>query len=117
MPDDIWKLERLSHTIQRSSLCGLGQAAPSPVLSTLKNFRSEYEAHIYEKRCPAGACIALLRYFIEPEHCVGCTLCAKVCPVNCISGAPKKVHEIDQSRCIRCGQCLAKCRFDAIDKR
>lgn len=117
VPDDIWKLERLSHTIQRSSLCGLGQAAPSPVLSTLKNFRSEYEAHIYEKRCPAGACIALLRYFIEPEHCVGCTLCAKVCPVSCISGAPKKVHEIDQSRCIRCGQCLAKCRFDAIDKR
>ena len=117
VPDDIWKLERLSHTVQRASLCGLGQAAPSPILSTLKNFRDEYDAHINEKRCPAGVCTALLRFFVEAEKCVGCTLCAKVCPVSCISGAPKKAHEIDQSQCIRCGQCMAKCRFDAICKK
>ncbi|MHB1000104.1 MAG: NADH-quinone oxidoreductase subunit NuoF [Armatimonadota bacterium] len=116
-PDDIWKLERLCHTVQRSSLCGLGQAAPSPVLSTLKNFRAEYEAHINEKRCPAGVCSALLRYFVDPEKCVGCTMCARVCPVSCISGAPKQIHEIDQNHCIRCGQCMAKCRFSAISKK
>ena len=116
-PDDIWKLERLCHTVQRSSLCGLGQTAPNPVLSTLRHFRDEYDAHINEKRCPAGACLALLRYYIAPENCVGCTLCARVCPVNCISGEPKKTHVIDQSRCIRCGQCMAKCRFDAIFRK
>ncbi len=115
--DDLWKLERLGHTIQRSSLCGLGQSAPNPVLSTLRHFRSEYEAHIKEKRCPAGACAALLRYNIDPAKCVGCTLCARVCPVSCISGEPKRVHEIDQSRCIRCGQCMEKCRFGAIYKK
>ena len=100
-PDDLWKLERLCHTVQRASLCGLGQSAPNPVLSTLRYFRDEYEAHINEKRCPAGACLALLRYTIDPDKCVGCTLCARVCPVNCISGEPKKIHEIDQSRCIQ----------------
>jgi len=117
VPEDLWKLERLCHTVQRSSLCGLGQSAPNPVLSTLKHFRSEYEAHINEKRCPAGACLALLRYHIDPEKCVGCTLCARICPVNCIAGEPKKTHVIDQNRCIRCGQCMAKCRFDAIYRK
>jgi NADP-reducing hydrogenase subunit HndC len=115
--DDLWKLERLCHTVQRASLCGLGQSAPNPLLSTLKYFRDEYEAHIFEKRCPAGACLALLRYFIIPDNCVGCTACARVCPVNCIAGEPKKVHVIDQARCIRCGQCFARCRFEAIEKR
>jgi NADH:ubiquinone oxidoreductase subunit F (NADH-binding) len=113
-PDDLWKLERLCHTVQRASLCGLGKSAPSPVLSTLKHFRDEYDAHINEKRCPAHACLALLKYFIQPDKCVGCTLCARVCPVSCISGEPRKVHLIDQSRCIHCGQCMEKCRFDAI---
>ncbi len=117
VPDDIWKLERLCHTVQRSSLCGLGQAAPNPVVSTLRFFKDEYEAHINEKRCPAGACLALLRYFVKPENCVGCTACARVCPVNCIAGEPKKIHEIDQSRCIRCGQCFQRCRFEAIEKK
>ena len=115
--DDLWKLERLCHTVQRASLCGLGQAAPNPVLSTLKYFRDEYEAHINEHRCPAGACLALLRYFVIPENCVGCTACARVCPVSCISGAPKKIHEIDQSRCIHCGQCYARCKFSTIEKK
>ncbi|HEY3299129.1 MAG TPA: NADH-quinone oxidoreductase subunit NuoF [Armatimonadota bacterium] len=115
--EDIWKLERLSHTIQRSSLCGLGQMCPNPILSTLQHFRDEYDAHIKEKRCPAGACLALLRYHIDPEKCVGCTLCAKVCPVDCISGEPRKTYVIDQERCIRCGQCMPKCRFDAIYRK
>ena len=117
VPDDLWKLERLCHTVQRASLCGLGRSAPNPVLSTLTHFRDEYEAHIFEKRCPAGACLALLRYYIDPDKCVGCTLCARVCPVSCISGSPKTVHVIDQEKCIHCGQCYEKCRFDAIEKR
>jgi NAD-dependent dihydropyrimidine dehydrogenase PreA subunit len=116
VPEDIEKLERLCHTVQRASLCGLGRSAPNPVLSTLRHFRDEYEAHINEKRCPAHACLALLRYFINPEKCVGCTLCARVCPVNCISGSPRNPHVIDQTRCIHCGQCMAKCRFEAIYK-
>ncbi len=115
-PDDLWKLERLCHTVQRASLCGLGRSAPNPVLSTIRHFRKEYEAHINDKRCPAGACLALLRYTIIPEKCVGCTLCARVCPVNCISGTPKNVHIIDQERCVRCGQCFEKCRFGAIEE-
>jgi len=114
VPEDLPKLEKLSRHVKKASLCGLGQSAPNPILSTLQNFREEYEAHIYDKHCPAGVCLALLRYYIDPEKCVGCTLCAKVCPVKCISGAPKETHVIDQSLCIKCGECKKKCPVKAI---
>ncbi|MDR0396715.1 MAG: NADH-quinone oxidoreductase subunit NuoF [Oscillospiraceae bacterium] len=112
---DIEKLETLAKNIKATALCGLGQTAPNPVLSTLRYFRDEYEAHIKEKRCPAGHCQALLRYTIN-EKCVGCTACAKACPVQCISGKVKERHAIDQSRCVKCGQCQAKCRFGAVER-
>ena len=111
---DIKKLEDLSAQIMTASLCMLGKTAPNPVLSTLKHFRHEYEAHIYDKKCPAKVCKALLYYFINPGKCVGCTLCARRCPVKCISGEKKEPHQIDQQKCIRCGQCYNACRFEAI---
>ncbi|GAK53172.1 putative electron-transferring subunit of iron-only hydrogenase [Candidatus Moduliflexus flocculans] len=114
--EDLAELQELSTIIKDTSLCGLGQTAPNPVLSTMKYFMDEYNAHVHEKRCPAGACQKLLRYEIIPAKCIGCTACARVCPVNCISGSPKKVHEIDQSKCIKCGACMAKCKFQAIIK-
>ena len=114
---DIDKLLRLGDTIKRTSLCGLGQAAPNPVISTIKHFRDEYEAHIKEKRCPAGVCAKLQTYTVIPEKCVGCGACRKRCPVPCISGKPKEIYEIDQTRCIRCGQCFEACKFDAIMRK
>lgn len=105
---DIEKLERLSKTITTTSLCGLGQTAAYPVMTTLKYFRDEYEAHIVDKKCPAGSCQALLEYFIE-DNCIGCTRCAKVCPVSCIDGKLKERHVIDTERCIKCGSCLEAC--------
>jgi NADH:ubiquinone oxidoreductase subunit F (NADH-binding)/(2Fe-2S) ferredoxin/NAD-dependent dihydropyrimidine dehydrogenase PreA subunit len=115
--EDLVRLERLGRLIQRSSLCGLGRAAPNPVLSTLKYFRQEYDAHVFEKRCPALKCVALIHYEINASKCVGCTLCARNCPVPCIQGSPKKTHVIDQARCIRCGRCFEVCRFQAVDRR
>ncbi len=111
---DIETLEQLSQEIRQDSLCGLGQGAPNPVVSTLKHFRSEYEAHIYEKRCPAKVCRALIRYEILADACVGCTLCARNCPVNAISGELKKVHVIDPDICIRCGICKQVCNYKAV---
>ena len=114
---DIEKLETLAKNIKASALCGLGQTAPNPVLSTLRYFRDEYEAHIYEKRCPAGHCRKLLRYTIDPAVCKGCSLCSKVCPVGAISGEVRKPFVIDSSKCIKCGACMEKCRFNASSRK
>jgi NADH:ubiquinone oxidoreductase subunit F (NADH-binding)/(2Fe-2S) ferredoxin/NAD-dependent dihydropyrimidine dehydrogenase PreA subunit len=112
---DINKLQRLGKLIQKASLCGLGQSAPNPVLSTLKNFRSEYEEHIKEKKCRAKVCSTLLGYEIS-EKCIGCTACKKVCPTGAIAGIQKSLHVIDQSKCIRCGACFEACKFNAIKR-
>ncbi|MFN3556034.1 MAG: NADH-ubiquinone oxidoreductase-F iron-sulfur binding region domain-containing protein [Bacteroidales bacterium] len=111
---DLEKLRNLCHVIKDTSLCGLGQTSPNPVLSTLDNFWEEYLAHTNEKRCPSGVCKDLIRYEVIAENCVGCTACARNCPVNCISGERKQVHVIDQALCIKCNACLEKCKFNAI---
>ena len=115
--EDLERLQSLSEAICDSSLCALGQTAPNPVLSTLKYFYDEYLAHVKEGRCPAGACKDLLKYVIIEEKCIGCTLCARVCPVNCIEGKVKEKHVIDQDRCIKCGACVDKCKPNAIVRR
>lgn len=115
--EDLDKLEELCYYIKENSLCGLGQTAPNPVLSTLKYFRDEYVAHVTEHRCPAGACKALTNYFVVEDKCKGCTLCARNCPVGAISGAVKTPHVIDTQKCIKCGVCVEKCKFGAIVKK
>ena len=113
--EDLDKLSELAHVIKDTSLCGLGQTAPNPVLSTLSNFWDEYVAHVRDKKCPAGKCTNLLKFEIN-EKCIGCTACARVCPVECIKGKVKEKHEIDQIICIKCGACYNACKFEAIDR-
>ncbi|MDO5349982.1 MAG: NADH-quinone oxidoreductase subunit NuoF [Lachnospiraceae bacterium] len=115
--EDLDKLEELCYYIKNNSLCGLGQTAPNPVLSTLRYFRDEYEAHIKEKRCPAGVCKALLSYVIDRDKCRGCTLCARTCPAGAIIGSVKNPHIIDTEKCVKCGACMEKCKFGAIYKK
>ncbi len=115
--EDLTKLEDLCYYIKENALCGLGQTAPNPVLSTLRYFKDEYVAHVVDKKCPSGVCKALLSYIIDGDKCKGCTLCARICPNGAIIGKVKEVHLIDQSKCIKCGACMEKCKFDAISKK
>ena len=114
--EHVKELKRISQVIKDTALCGLGQTAPNPVLSTLAAFEDEYMAHVKEGRCPAGKCTALLKFFIEADKCKGCTLCARNCPVGAISGEVRKPHAIDQEKCIKCGACMDRCKFGAIVK-
>ena len=116
VPEDLDKLKRLALLVKKASLCGLGRAAPNPVLSTLENFKEEYQAHVIDKKCPAGKCKSLISYNIIEDKCVGCTACARACPVSCISGKPKELHVINQDECIKCGRCFDVCKFDAVAK-
>jgi len=112
--EDLDKLEELCMHVKMNSLCGLGQTAPNPVLSTLRYFRDEYEAHVLEKRCPAGVCKDLLQYCVIEEKCKGCMLCTKVCPVGAITGERRLPHVINTDLCIKCGECIGSCNFEAI---
>ena len=116
-PEDIDLLIDMGESIKRTSLCGLGQTAPNPVLSTIRYFRDEYEAHINNKECPSLVCRELISYKIDVEKCTGCTLCVKACPTDAIFGEKKEAHTIDQEKCIMCGMCFEKCppKFNAID--
>jgi NADH-quinone oxidoreductase subunit F len=112
--EDLDELEKLAEKVREASLCGLGQTAPNPVLTTMRYFRDEYEEHVRDKKCRARVCKPLLTYTIIPEACTGCTLCAKNCPTDAITGERKEVHHIDQDLCIQCGNCLRACNFDAV---
>ncbi|MCM1487127.1 MAG: NADH-quinone oxidoreductase subunit NuoF [Firmicutes bacterium] len=114
--EDLEKMEKLCYYIKNNSLCGLGQTAPNPVLSTLRYFKDEYIAHVVDKKCPAGVCTRLLQYKIQADKCKGCTACARACPAGAISGTVKEPHSIDPTKCIKCGACMSKCKFDAIIK-
>jgi NADH-quinone oxidoreductase subunit F len=117
-PEDIERLEQMAELIKSTSLCALGGTAPNPVLTTLQYFKDEYEAHIMEKRCPALVCTELITYYILPDKCQGCMICARNCPVDAIAGDRRMVHVIDQEKCIKCGTCLIMCpeRFNAVTK-
>jgi NADH-quinone oxidoreductase subunit F len=114
--EDIENLQQLAQQIKQASLCGLGQTAPNPVLTTINYYQDEYVAHIRDHKCPAANCSALVSYNIDPDKCTGCTLCAKNCPVDAISGAPKQLHSIDHEKCVKCGQCITSCNFEAVYK-
>ena len=114
--EDLDKMVKLCHYVKNNSLCGLGQTAPNPILSTLRYFKDEYIAHIKDKKCPAGVCKDLLSYKIVADKCKGCTKCARNCPVNAITGKVKEAHVIDQAKCIKCGACMSNCNFGAIVK-
>lgn len=116
-PGDVELLEKLCYGIKDGALCGLGQTAPNPVLTTIKYFRNEYDAHINDKKCPAGECSSLIEYSIDKDKCKGCTLCARNCPVGAISGEVKSAHTIDINKCIKCGKCIATCRFGAVVRK
>lgn len=114
VPEDLGLLKNLSVVVKDTSLCGLGQTSPNPILSTMENFYEEYLAHAVDHKCPSGQCKSFLRYYISEENCIGCVVCARNCPVNAISGEKKKTHVINQDTCIKCGVCMEKCKFDAI---
>jgi len=114
--EDVEQLRTIGQAMMKASLCGLGQTAPNPVMSALRHFPQEYEAHVRDRKCPAGKCLDLVTYFILPDKCIGCTLCARRCPVNCIAGDKRKPHVIDTARCIKCGECYKACKFDAVTR-
>ena len=112
------ELEELAQIVKNNSICGLGQTSANPIVSTMKQFREEYLAHIVDKKCPAHICKSLMQYYIDPDLCRKCSKCSRSCPVNAISGVPgKEAYKIDQSKCIKCGACMASCPFNAISKR
>jgi NAD-dependent dihydropyrimidine dehydrogenase PreA subunit len=114
---DLGRLSNLAQRIKEASLCGLGQSAPNPVLTTLRYYEDQYRAHIEQRRCPAGVCEALVDFVVDPDKCTGCTLCAKACPVDAIAGERKQPHVIDTETCVQCGRCISSCNFAAIFKR